>query len=176
MQSEAFQRLYPQEFYARFIAEGVRPDGRPLGRPRPVSIGLNSIKTANSSALVKVGQLGMTRVQSQLCLAARSAHRCCTVPACASLPAAQQWVCVYIPATTISYMSIVIKSDHVADWQRHRARMHQAGDDAADGSSPCGGAGADHGGADAHVLAAHAARAAVAHSTGAAAAAAAGTF
>ena len=53
-QSEAFRRLYPEEFYARFVAEGVRPDGRPLGRPRPVSIGLNSISTADASALVKV--------------------------------------------------------------------------------------------------------------------------
>lgn len=54
MQSEAFKRLYPEEFYARFIAEGVRPDGRPLGRPRPVSVGLGSITTADASAHVKV--------------------------------------------------------------------------------------------------------------------------
>lgn len=53
-QSEAFQRLYPDEYYARFIAEGVRPDGRPLGRPRTVTIGLGSITTADASALVKV--------------------------------------------------------------------------------------------------------------------------
>lgn len=54
LQSEAFRRLYPEEFYAKFIAEGVRPDGRPLGRPRPVSIGLGSIGTADASAHVKV--------------------------------------------------------------------------------------------------------------------------
>ena len=53
LQSEAFKRLYPDEFYAKFIAEGVRPDGRPLGRPRPVSVGLGSIGTADASAHVK---------------------------------------------------------------------------------------------------------------------------
>lgn len=51
----AFQRLYPGEYYARFLQEGFRPDGRPPGRPRPISIGLGSIETADSSALVKVG-------------------------------------------------------------------------------------------------------------------------
>lgn len=58
LQSEAFKRLYPEEFYAKFIAEGVRPDGRPLGRPRPVSIGLASIGTADASAHVKVSVVG----------------------------------------------------------------------------------------------------------------------
>lgn len=54
-QGAVFQRLYPAEYYARFLAEGFRPDGRPPGRPRPISIGLGSITTADASALVKVG-------------------------------------------------------------------------------------------------------------------------
>lgn len=54
-QAAAFQRLYPAEYYAKFLSEGVRPDGRPPGRPRPISIGLGSITTADASALVKVG-------------------------------------------------------------------------------------------------------------------------
>ena len=52
-QAAAFRRLYPAEYYARFLAEGVRPDGRPPGRPRPLSIGLGSITTADASALLK---------------------------------------------------------------------------------------------------------------------------
>ncbi len=52
-QAAAFRRLYPAEYYGRFLAEGVRPDGRPPGRPRPLSIGLGSITTADASALVK---------------------------------------------------------------------------------------------------------------------------
>ena len=34
LQAEAFQRLYPAEFLRKFVTEGVRPDGRPLGRAR----------------------------------------------------------------------------------------------------------------------------------------------
>ena len=72
LQSEAFRRLYAEEFYAKFIAEGVRPDGRPLGRPRPVSIGLGSIGTADASAHVKVSV--DTRAAEGAGAAAASAH------------------------------------------------------------------------------------------------------
>lgn len=35
----AFRLLYPEEFFSKFLSEGVRPDGRPLGRVRPSNIG-----------------------------------------------------------------------------------------------------------------------------------------
>ncbi|PNW77535.1 hypothetical protein CHLRE_10g440900v5 [Chlamydomonas reinhardtii] len=54
--AEAFKRLYPDQYYQRFLAEGVRPDGRPIGRARAVTIGAGTITTADGSALVKVGR------------------------------------------------------------------------------------------------------------------------
>lgn len=32
---EAFKKLFPDEYLQRFLAAGLRPDGRPLARPRP---------------------------------------------------------------------------------------------------------------------------------------------
>ena len=55
LEAEAFQRLYPEQYYAKFIEQSVRPDGRPLGRPRPASVGFGVVSTANASALVKLG-------------------------------------------------------------------------------------------------------------------------
>lgn len=56
-QGAAFRRLYPAEYYARFLAQTppIRPDGRALGQTRPLSIGLGFITTADASAIVKVG-------------------------------------------------------------------------------------------------------------------------
>ena len=53
-QAGAFKRLYPDKYFARFVADGIRPDGRPLGRARATTIGLNAVSTADASALVKV--------------------------------------------------------------------------------------------------------------------------
>ncbi len=55
LQADAFKKLYPREFFAKFIEDGIRPDGRPLGRGRPTTIGLGVVSTADSSALVKIG-------------------------------------------------------------------------------------------------------------------------
>eukprot|EP00897_Mesotaenium_endlicherianum_P000860 jgi/Mesen1/10775/ME000091S10295 len=55
LQVEAYKRLYPEEYFARFLVEGVRPDGRPLGRGRATSIGLGAVASADGSALVKIG-------------------------------------------------------------------------------------------------------------------------
>ena len=52
---DAFRKLYPDQYYTRFLAEGLRPNGRPLGRARPTTIALGAISTADSSALVKIG-------------------------------------------------------------------------------------------------------------------------
>ena len=55
MEAAAYKRLYPHEYYGKFIAEGTRPDGRPLGRSRAMSVGRGVVTTANGSALVKIG-------------------------------------------------------------------------------------------------------------------------
>lgn len=55
LEADAFKRLYPSQFYSRFIANSVRPDGRPLMRSSDISIGLNAVTTSASSALVKIG-------------------------------------------------------------------------------------------------------------------------
>ena len=55
LQADAFKKLYPKEFFSRFIEDGIRPDGRPIGRCRPTTIGLDVVSTADSSALVKIG-------------------------------------------------------------------------------------------------------------------------
>lgn len=34
LQADAFQRIYPAEYFAKFAEQGVRPDGRPLALPR----------------------------------------------------------------------------------------------------------------------------------------------
>ncbi|GIL45664.1 hypothetical protein Vafri_2868 [Volvox africanus] len=54
--AEAFKRLYPEQYYDRFLSEGLRPDGRPLGRARAVTIGAGAITSVDGSALVKVGR------------------------------------------------------------------------------------------------------------------------
>jgi exosome complex component RRP43 len=55
LQADAFKRLYPEHFFARFVAEGLRPDGRALGVARPVSVGPGAVSSADGSALVRVG-------------------------------------------------------------------------------------------------------------------------
>ncbi|GLC34487.1 hypothetical protein PLESTB_001255900 [Pleodorina starrii] len=54
--ADAFKRLYADQYYDRFLAEGLRPDGRPLGRARAVTIGAGAITSADGSALVKLGR------------------------------------------------------------------------------------------------------------------------
>ena len=56
LQAEAFKQLYPEQYYAKFISANLRPDGRSLHDARAVSIGINPIGTADSSALVKIGE------------------------------------------------------------------------------------------------------------------------
>ena len=56
MEAAAYKRLYPHEYYEKFVREGARPDGRPLGRARPVSVARGVVSTADGSALVKIGR------------------------------------------------------------------------------------------------------------------------
>lgn len=55
LQAAAFKCLYPEQYFARFVSEGLRPDGRGLTTARPVSIGTHAVSAADGSALVKVG-------------------------------------------------------------------------------------------------------------------------
>jgi len=56
MEAAAYKRLYPHEYYEKFVREGARPDGRPLGRARPVSVARGVVSTADGSSLVKIGR------------------------------------------------------------------------------------------------------------------------
>ena len=56
LQAEAFKQLYPEQYYAKFISSNLRPDGRALTAARATTIGINPIGTADSSALVKIGE------------------------------------------------------------------------------------------------------------------------
>jgi polyribonucleotide nucleotidyltransferase len=55
LEADAFKRIYPEEYFQRFLSEGTRPDGRPLGRARSTIIGFGAVSTADGSALVKIG-------------------------------------------------------------------------------------------------------------------------
>ncbi|THV03522.1 hypothetical protein K435DRAFT_827094 [Dendrothele bispora CBS 962.96] len=56
LKAAIFQRLHPRTYLERFLAEGVRPDGRDLDEWRSIELNVGSISTANGSALVKLGQ------------------------------------------------------------------------------------------------------------------------
>lgn len=69
LQAEAFKQLYPEQYYAKFINSDIRPDGRALGAARAATIGINPIGTADSSALVKIGETtAMAGVKLGVCL------------------------------------------------------------------------------------------------------------
>ncbi|GAA6000741.1 hypothetical protein JCM10207_004634 [Rhodosporidiobolus poonsookiae] len=61
-----FKRLHPKPYLERFVGEGVRPDGRPLGAQareddvwRDASVNIGSVSTAPSSALVRLGKTSL---------------------------------------------------------------------------------------------------------------------
>lgn len=54
-QAEAFKKLYPDQYYKKFLSQNTRPDGRSLIQTRPASVSLGVITSADSSALIKVG-------------------------------------------------------------------------------------------------------------------------
>ncbi|KAJ7494707.1 ribosomal protein S5 domain 2-type protein [Mycena galericulata] len=56
LKASIFQRLHPRAYLERFVAENVRPDGRPFDAWRDVSVNVGSISTANGSALVRLGE------------------------------------------------------------------------------------------------------------------------
>ena len=54
-ESQAFEKLYPQEFLQRFLAKGLRPDGRGLTSARDVTVHVSPISGSPGSAITKVG-------------------------------------------------------------------------------------------------------------------------
>ncbi|KAJ9523849.1 hypothetical protein QJQ45_020046 [Haematococcus lacustris] len=56
-----FRRLYPVEYFTRWLSEGIRPDGRTLGRSRATTIGLGALPSLHGSAMVRLGE-GATAV------------------------------------------------------------------------------------------------------------------
>ncbi|KAF9225023.1 hypothetical protein BS17DRAFT_779465 [Gyrodon lividus] len=55
LRAQIFQRLHPHAYLDRFLAEGVRPDGREPTEWREVFVNVGSISTADGSALVRMG-------------------------------------------------------------------------------------------------------------------------
>ncbi|KAG7093557.1 hypothetical protein E1B28_007227 [Marasmius oreades] len=55
LKAAIFQRLHPRVYLERFLAEGIRPDGRTEAEWRTVDINIGSISTANGSALIRMG-------------------------------------------------------------------------------------------------------------------------
>jgi exosome complex component RRP43 len=41
---ENFKRLFPTEFYAKFIENNIRPDGRTLRKSRKISVGAGTMR------------------------------------------------------------------------------------------------------------------------------------
>ncbi|KAH9296109.1 hypothetical protein KI387_039697, partial [Taxus chinensis] len=59
MDVEAYRRLYPLQFYERYLNENVRPDARPLGKARATELTLGVVITADGSAMAKIGKTTM---------------------------------------------------------------------------------------------------------------------
>eukprot|EP01116_Phalansterium_solitarium_P016804 TRINITY_DN3983_c0_g1_i2.p1 TRINITY_DN3983_c0_g1~~TRINITY_DN3983_c0_g1_i2.p1 ORF type:complete len:321 (-),score=23.88 TRINITY_DN3983_c0_g1_i2:12-905(-) len=56
---ESFRKIYPSEFYRKFLVHNVRPDGRSLSSVRQTTVSCGSISTADGSSFVKLGQTAM---------------------------------------------------------------------------------------------------------------------
>jgi len=52
---ELFQTISPSEFFQKFLAEGVRPDGRSFNSIRKTSLTVGSISSCVGSALARIG-------------------------------------------------------------------------------------------------------------------------
>ena len=50
MEAAAYKRLYPHEYYRKFLAEETRLDGRPLARARDASVASGAAPPADGSA------------------------------------------------------------------------------------------------------------------------------
>lgn len=57
--AEEFRVLRPREYHNQLVLKGVRVDGRRLDEARDVKLETNAIRTADSSALVKLGNTSL---------------------------------------------------------------------------------------------------------------------
>ena len=55
LDGDAFRELYPREYLARFLAEGVRPDGRAPGAARAVEVVRGASSSSDGSAMARIG-------------------------------------------------------------------------------------------------------------------------
>eukprot|EP00124_Ichthyophonus_hoferi_P002159 Ihof_evm10s136 gene=Ihof_evmTU10s136 len=55
MQAETFRKIQPVEFYRKFLANDIRPDGRSVDQTRSTAMDLGSISKTWGSALVRQG-------------------------------------------------------------------------------------------------------------------------
>jgi|APGre2960657444_1045066.scaffolds.fasta_scaffold03135_6 exosome complex component RRP43 len=57
---EAFRQLYPHDYLQRFLAQGIRSDGRPLGRSRALSCapGVAALTTLAALSRARLGSAG----------------------------------------------------------------------------------------------------------------------
>lgn len=104
LQADAFKKLYPEQYYSRFISQNTRPDGRTLGRARIATVGLGVISTADSSALVRIGATSVIaavklEVRSQQLLslpdsASPEAGAACACAICCRCHLKQHWLVV----------------------------------------------------------------------------------
>lgn len=67
MEVEAFQRLDPENFYRRFLNNGVRPDGREMRAVRPISVDVGVLSEERVACSALVG-LGATKVLAGITL------------------------------------------------------------------------------------------------------------
>lgn len=51
-----FRSLHPLKYYRDYYSHDIRPDGREFSDFRPVIVNVGSIKTADGSAIAKVGK------------------------------------------------------------------------------------------------------------------------
>lgn len=51
-----FRSLHPIKYYRDYLAHNIRPDGRELDKFRPIVLNAGNIRTADGSAVVKVGR------------------------------------------------------------------------------------------------------------------------
>lgn len=52
---DAFRKIYPEEYYKKFLEQNVRPDGRGLSGIRKTIVTLGSLQNSDGSAFVKIG-------------------------------------------------------------------------------------------------------------------------
>ncbi|KAK6032176.1 3' exoribonuclease family, domain 1, partial [Ostertagia ostertagi] len=89
MGEQWFKSCLPDEYYGKFVSEGIYPDGRSISRFRPLFFKLGTWGGVGS-ALVKLGGASVScTVQASLALIHDGPLVSCEIDACASVPQAQ---------------------------------------------------------------------------------------